>query len=41
MSAATASFFAIAWPSGWRRSSVTDFLLRDCTCHQSDVPSFT
>src|SRR5438094_301729 len=28
----------ISWPSGRRRSQVTDFLLRDCTCHQSDVP---
>src|SRR5919204_142051 len=28
----------ISWPSGRRRSQVTDFLFRDCTCHQSDVP---
>src|SRR5690349_1845925 len=28
----------ISWPCGWRRSQVTDFLLRDCTCHQSEVP---
>src|SRR3954471_7227574 len=28
----------ISWPSGRRRLQVTDFLLRDCTCHQSDVP---
>src|SRR6185295_20188986 len=28
----------ISCPSGWRRSQVTDFLLRDCTCHQSEVP---
>src|SRR5919201_81439 len=28
----------IAWPSDWRRSTVIDFLLRDCTCHQSDTP---
>ncbi|KAG1167202.1 hypothetical protein G6F35_017806 [Rhizopus arrhizus] len=26
--------------SGWRRSRLTDFLLRDCTCHQTDVPSW-
>src|SRR3954454_20533630 len=28
----------ISWPSARRRSQVTDFLLRDCTCHHSDVP---
>src|SRR3954469_7416739 len=28
----------ISWPCGSRRSQVTDFLLRDCTCHQSEVP---
>src|SRR5690606_26202353 len=30
---------AISCASTWRRSSATDFLLRDCTCHQTDVPS--
>src|SRR3954447_15847128 len=28
----------ISWPSARRRSQVTDFLLRDCTCHHSEVP---
>src|SRR4051812_14584079 len=28
----------ISWPSGRRRLHVTDFLLRDCTCHHSEVP---
>ena len=37
--AASASWRAIAWPSGWRRSTATERLPRDCTCHQSDVPS--
>ena len=29
----------MAWPRPRRRSSATDFLLRDCTCHQTEVPS--
>src|SRR5688572_13215832 len=33
-----ASRRTISWPSGLRRLQVTDFLLRDCTCHQSEVP---
>src|SRR3954470_537004 len=33
-----ASRRTISWPSGVLRSQVTDFLFRDCTCHQSDVP---
>src|ERR1044071_2840925 len=38
MSQSRARRRAIAWPSACRRSSVIDFLLRDCTCHQSDTP---
>ena len=39
MSASRASRRTISWPSGARRFAVTDFLLRACTYHQSDVPS--
>ena len=27
--------------SACRKSRDSDFLLRDCTCHQTDVPSFS
>ena len=27
-----------SWPSGFLRSSVTERLLRDCTCHHSETP---
>ena len=31
----------MSWPSGLRRSSATERLLRDCTCHQTEVPSLS
>src|SRR5690606_41324215 len=31
----------LAWPSAALRSSVTERLLRDCTCHHSEVPSLS
>src|ERR1700722_8369242 len=35
------SLRTISWAAGSRRSSVTERLLRDCTCHQTDVPSLS
>src|SRR6218665_353736 len=29
---------AMSWPSLWRKSSAIERLLRDCTCHQTEVP---
>ena len=40
-SASRTSRRTTSWPSGWRRSSVTLFLLRDCTCHHTLVPSLS
>ena len=38
-SASAARARAAAWPSGLRRSRHTERLLRDCTCHHTEVPS--
>src|SRR6185369_16978325 len=39
-SASAISLRATSWPSGLRRSTAIERLLRDCTCHQTEVPSF-
>src|SRR5690625_760445 len=39
MSASLIKLLAISWPSGTRKFSVTDFLLRPMTCHQSGLPA--
>jgi hypothetical protein len=40
-SASRASLRTTSWPSGVRRSSASERLLRDCTCHHTEVPSFS
>src|SRR6187402_820320 len=40
-SARAISRLAMSWPSLLRRSSAIERLLRDCTCHQTEVPSLT
>ena len=39
ISASKAKLRAIACPSGRRKSRQIDSLLRDCACHQTEVPS--
>ena len=39
-SASLASWRTMAWASGRFKSRATERLLRDCTCHQTEVPSF-
>ena len=38
-SASAASLRTTSWPSGTRKSTQTDCLLRDCASHQTEVPS--
>jgi len=40
-SASAISRRAISWPSAAFRSRLSERLLRDCTCHQSEVPSLS